>query len=104
LNERNDPSLQINDMISNPSHDTKGQPFDPATIAAVWAKAMPSSSHPPLRLDPLGALIWKEGYGNTSSKFGWEIGYQTPPANGGGDTLDNLVPLQWENSRRNAGR
>ena len=64
---------------------------------------MPSSEHPPLRLDPFGALIWKEGYGNTSSKFGWEIGYQTPPTNGGRDTLDNLVPLQWENSRRNAG-
>ncbi len=91
-------------MISIPSYDATGQPFDAATIAAVWAKAMPSSDHPPLRLDPFGALIWKEGYGNTSSKFGWEIGFQTPLANGGGDTLDNLVAWQWENSRRNAGR
>ncbi len=90
-------------MISIPSYDATGHPFDAATIDAVWAKAAPSSDHPPLRLDPFGALIWKEGYGNTTSKFGWEIGYQTPPTNGGRDTLDNLVPLQWENSRRNAG-
>ena len=81
--------------------NTALKPFDATTIEAVWAKATISSDHPPLRLDPYGALIWKEGYRNTNSRFGWEIGHRTPPANGGGDELDNLLPLQWENYRRN---
>ena len=64
------------------------------------AKPPSAAEHPPLRVDPYGALIWKEGYGNINSRFGWEIGRRRP-TNGGGDDLDNLQPLQWENNRRN---
>jgi 5-methylcytosine-specific restriction endonuclease McrA len=78
-----------------------GRPFDEATIEAVWNKAAPSDEHPPLRVDAHGALIWREGYGNNSSKFGWEIGHRIPVSQGGGDDLDNLEPLQWQNNRRN---
>jgi len=67
----------------------------------VWSKAAPSADHPPLKLDAYGALIWKEGYGNTNSRFGWEIGHRRPVSKGGGDELDNLEPRQWENNRRN---
>jgi hypothetical protein len=88
-------------MLKQPSTDILGKPFDEAIVEAVWNKAGISREHPPLRLDPYGALIWKEGYGNTNSKFGWEIGHRTPPSKGGGDDLDNLQPLQWENSRSN---
>ena len=88
-------------MYMRPSIDASGKPFDAATIEAVWNKATPSSDHPPLRLDPYGALIWKDGYGNTNSKLGWEIGYRISPARGGTSDLDNLQPLQWENSRHN---
>lgn len=88
-------------MYMRPSIDASGKPFDAATIEAVWNKATPSSDHPPLRLDPYGALIWKEGYGNTNSKLGWEIGYRVSLARGGSSDLENLQPLQWENSRHN---
>jgi hypothetical protein len=88
-------------MFRPPNTDRAGQPFDEATVEAVWNKASISREHSPMRVDPYGALIWKGGYGNTSSKFGWEIGRRKSLAKGGGDDLDNLVPLQWENNRRN---
>ena len=88
-------------MFRHANIDASGKPFDGATIEAVWSKATPSQEHPPLRVDALGALIWREGYGNTNSKFGWEIGYRLPPDKGGGDQLENLEPLQWENNRHN---
>jgi hypothetical protein len=81
--------------------DASGKPFDAATIEAVWNKAAPSREHPPLRVDSFGALMWREGYGNTASKLGWEIVRRHPADAGGGDQLDNLEPLQWENTRRN---
>ena len=88
-------------MCKQPNTDASGKPFDTAIVEAVWGKATISSEHPPLRLDPYGALIWKEGYGNMNSRFGWEIGYRKPLDNGGRDELDNLQPLQWENNRAN---
>jgi hypothetical protein len=88
-------------MYKQPSINTTGKPFDPAIVEAVWSKASPSREHSPLRVDPWGALIWKEGYGNTNSKFGWVIHRRQPVSKGGGDELENLEPLQWENSRRN---
>ena len=88
-------------MLKQPSIDAAGTPFDEETVEAVWNKAPISTDHPPLRVDPYGALIWKEGYGNTSSKLGWGIGYRIPPSRGGSDDLGNLQPLQWENYRQN---
>lgn len=77
-----------------------GEPFDAAIVDAVWEKAEPSERHRPLRLDCFGALIWKAAYGNANSKFGWEIDHLNPVAAGGGDELENLQPLQWENNQR----
>ena len=88
-------------MYRHANTDASGKPFDASTIEAVWSKAAPSTEHPPLRVDPFGALIWKEGYGNTNSRLGWEIGHRRPLDRGGGDELENLQPLQWENNRRN---
>jgi 5-methylcytosine-specific restriction endonuclease McrA len=76
-----------------------GKLFDAATIEAVWEKARISKRHTPLRLDALGSLIWKPAHGSTHSKFGWEIDHIKPVAAGGGDELENLQPLQWENNR-----
>ena len=81
--------------------DESGKPFDETIIEAVWSRAPISSDHPPLRVDAYGALIWRGGYGNTNTKFGWEIAHKTPPCNGGKDELDNLQPMQWQNNRRN---
>ncbi len=88
-------------MLKRLNTDASGKPFDAAIIEAVWNKAPVSSEHPPLRVDAYGALIWKEGYGNTNSRFGWEIAYRRPLEKGGSDQLENLQPLQWENNRHN---
>jgi hypothetical protein len=88
-------------MSRRPNTDSSGKPFDAAIVEKVWNRAQPSSDHPPMRVDAYGALIWKEGYGNTNSKFGWEIGRRKPLANGAADDLENLQPLQWENNRSN---
>ncbi len=80
--------------------DASGKPFDARIIEAVWEKAKPSAEHPPLRIGPCGALIWKDAYGNTNSKLGWEIDHIIPVVKGGGDELENLQPLQWQNNRR----
>ena len=88
-------------MFRHRNTNASGKPFDEATIEAVWSRAPISGEHPPMKVDAYGALIWRGGYGNTNSKFGWEIGYKRPPAKGGQDDLDNLQPLQWENDQRN---
>jgi hypothetical protein len=81
--------------------DATGKPFDETIVEAVWSKAPVSSEHPPLRVDAYGALIWRGGFGNSNSKFGWEIGHKRPLANGEADAVENLQPLQWQNNRRN---
>ena len=88
-------------MYRHANTDASGKPFEATTVEAVWSKAAPSSEHPPLRVDAFGALIWRGGYGNTNSKFGWEIRRRRPLDRGGGDQLENLEPLQWENNRGN---
>ena len=95
---RSDRAVAEN-MYRQPSTDLSGKPFDAATVEAVWNKAAPSPGYSPLRLDARGTLIWKEGYSNTNSKFGWVIGRRRPPSQGGGDELENLEPVQWENYR-----
>jgi hypothetical protein len=88
-------------MSKHSNTDASGKPFDETIVEAVWTKAPISSEHPPLRVDAYGALIWRGGYGNINSKFGWEIGHKRPLANGAIDDLENLQPLQWQNNRRN---
>ena len=37
-------------------------------------------------------------HGNRFSKYGWEIDHIDLVANGGGDDLNNLQPLNWNNN------
>ena len=87
-------------MFRQPGTNALGRPFDPAMVEAVWEKATVSGSRGRLRVDTFGTLIWREGYGSTNSKLGWEIDHIKPVSQGGGDELENLQPLQWENNRR----
>jgi 5-methylcytosine-specific restriction endonuclease McrA len=87
-------------MSRHPSTDASGKPFDATIVQAVWEKADVSHAHRPLRIDAFGSVIWREAYENTNSKFGWEIDHIRPVARGGGDELENLQALQWENNRR----
>ena len=87
-------------MFRFPNSTSLRKPFDAATIQAVWNKAEVTRKHAPLKTDALGSLIWREGYESTNSKLGWEIDHIKPVSQGGGDELENLQALQWENNRR----
>ncbi len=50
-------------------------------------------------MDACRAIMHWEQYGNTGSAFGWEVDHIKPVAAGGGDELENLQALQWENNR-----
>jgi hypothetical protein len=77
-----------------------GSPFSESTIETVWKKGikMPSLSSSTFRKDMCGAPIKRDKYGKTE-QWGWEIDYKKPVSKGGGDELENLQPLQWENNR-----
>jgi hypothetical protein len=82
--------------------NASGKPFDEATIQAVWEKTPLNLHHRPLKSDVFGSLMWREGYASTSTRFGWEIDHIKPVVLGGGDELENLQALQWENNRSKA--
>lgn len=50
------------------------------------------------RKDQCKAWIRRRQYGNRESQYGWEIDHIKPVAEGGGDELSNLRPLQWQNN------
>ena len=66
------------------------------TIGRVWEKARCVYGENPRRFrkDACGAWIAGAHYGNLQSEFGWVI-VRTNPR--GGDRLENLVPLHWQN-------
>jgi hypothetical protein len=83
-----------------PGTTSTGAPFQEAKIQLVWEKASlaPNANPAIYRLDSAGALIRRADYGLTV-RTGWEIDHMVPVATGGGDDLDNLQPLQWQNNR-----
>ena len=78
-----------------------GSSFTEATVQAVWnkGKIVPGENPNLVRRDMCGALMWRNEYGNTNSRYGWEIDHMQPKSKGGSDALSNLQPLQWQNNR-----
>ena len=74
--------------------------YSDSDIETVWKKGSVASNNDPgvFRKDQCGAWIKRSEYGNRGSKYGWEIDHITPVSSGGGDSLSNLRPLQWENN------
>ncbi len=75
------------------------------TIDAVWEKRAGKGNAKPNAYctDIKGNKIKYDDYGDRNSVYGWEIDHIKTKANGGGDELSNLRPLQWqENVARNS--
>lgn len=76
-------------------------------VQKVWEKGIVVSNNDPdvWRKDQCKAWIGRRQYGNRESQDGWEIDHIKPEAEGGGDELSNLRPLQWQNNAsKQAGR
>ena len=82
--------------------DLNGNNFTMSIIEQVWQKGsiLFEQSGMFWRKDIYGSIILYDKYGDTNSKFGWEIDHIDPNAKVGKDDLSNLQPLQWENIRK----
>lgn len=89
-------------MSRKPNTNSRGENFGLVTIDQVWKKGTYVSGFglSEVRADICGKHMKRSEYGNTNSDYGWEIDHKKPVAKGGGDELENLQPLQWQNNRK----
>lgn len=75
--------------------------YDESLMDRIWEKAFPVDGLPSslVRKDVCGALIVRNRFGDTHSDFGWVVDHIYPSFKGGGDEIENLRPMQWQNNR-----
>lgn len=74
--------------------------FSDVKLEQIWnnAKIPNEQIKTEWRKDYAGAWICRTKYG-VESDYGWEVDHAKPVSKGGGDELNNLVPLHWKNNR-----
>lgn len=93
---------QLTAQPKQPNKKSSGGSFNALEIATVWNKALgiPGRDMRLWRQDQCGAYMYRDHYGNTNSKWGWEIDHIQPVSKRGTDDLSNLQALHWQNNRR----
>jgi len=83
-----------------PNTDRQGNAWTLETKKSVWAKGETKVGYNSdlYRWDKCGNKMQWDQHGNRNSSVGWEIDHIDPVANGGGDQLWNLQPLNWANN------
>jgi|TARA_B110000908_G_C10161100_1_gene406052 hypothetical protein len=88
--------------MKNKNYNTtkEGNAWKKETIKKVFekGKTIKGFSNTLWRHDKCDDPIKFSEFGNRKSIHGWEIDHINPIANKGGDELNNLQPLQWENN------
>ena len=91
---------ELKKIARKPNTTKEGNEWTEATISTMWHQAEKTGNRNPFiwRRDKCGAYIKLDEFGNRQSEYGWEIDHKTAVANGGGDELSNLQPLNWKNN------
>lgn len=68
-------------------------------INLVWRKGTVVEGYDPAkwRQDFAGAWMYYDAYG-TIGNYGWEIDHIRPLSLGGEESINNLMPIQWQNN------
>jgi hypothetical protein len=77
-----------------------GAAFPDETVQEVWEKGakITGVDWDVFRTDACGAWMCRTEYGSRDAELGWEIDHIFPQSEGGGDEIDNLRPLHFQNN------
>jgi 5-methylcytosine-specific restriction endonuclease McrA len=89
-------------MARKHNTDRNGNAWTEQQKKAVWVKGTTIDGYDSniLHRDKCGKNMQYSEHGNRNSNNGWEIDHINPVANGGGDEIGNLQPLNWENNAK----
>jgi len=87
-------------MARQQNTNRNGGAWTPLQINSVWQKGIEihGLNKDIWRKDKCGFKMKFQEHGNRKSSEGWEIDHIKAVANGGGDEILNLQPLNWNNN------